>query len=210
MRATWRHAHPGIDGFTGKLTSVNKSQWTRGIRHQGHRISRSSEEWVVPRSGADLTSSSMEAQWQWAVATITGAIRPSGGDSFWEIFCWWELRRLRYNLTVGSVGVLSSGVILVVAAIASELFNEPIGLPDPPILAVFGVIAYGIAANVCYTGGWLTEWVVRKVWRERAGAFGEISFVVGVVFSVLLTLVPAGLVLLALILRLLHAWWTRG
>jgi hypothetical protein len=160
--------------------------------------------------GADLASLPMDAPWQKLITMITGGIRPSGVDSFWEIFCWWELRRLPYNLIVGSVGVLSSGVILVLAAIASEIFNEPLGLPDPPILAVFGVIAYGIAANVCYTGGWLTEWVVRKVWRERAGVFGEISFVLGVVFSVLLTLVPAGLALLALVLRLLHAWWTRA
>lgn len=210
MHAASRHAHPGIDGIHGKLTVVNKDQWTRGFRHLGRRTNRGSEEWAVPVSGADLASSSMEAARRWAVTTITGAIRPSASDSFWEILRWWELRRIPYNLIVGSVGVLSSGVILVVAAIASEIFNEPLGLPDPPILAVFGVIAYGIAANVCYTGGWLTEWVVRKVWRERAGAFGEIGFVVGVVFSVLLTLVPAGLVLLALILRLLHAWWTRG
>jgi hypothetical protein len=44
---------------------------------------------------------------------------------------------------------------------------------------------------------------------ERAGVFGEISFVLGVVFSVVLTLVPADLTLVALILRVLHAWWTR-
>ncbi|MFM7817103.1 MAG: hypothetical protein ACKPGI_09055, partial [Verrucomicrobiota bacterium] len=108
------------------------------------------------------------------------------------------------------VGVVSCGVILAVAAIASELFDEPLGLPDPPILAVFGVLAYGIAANVCYTGGWIAEWIVRKVWRERAGAFGEISFVLGVFFSILLTLVPAAFVVLALVIRLLHAGWTRG
>ncbi|MFM7215909.1 MAG: hypothetical protein ACKO3H_13635, partial [Verrucomicrobiota bacterium] len=83
-------------------------------------------------------------------------------------------------------------------------------LPDPSIVAVFGILAYGVAANVCYSGGWITEWIVRKVWRERAGAFGEISFVLGFLFSILLTLVPAGFCLLALGIRLLHAWWIRG
>ncbi len=141
---------------------------------------------------------------------MTGLIRPSGGDSFWEILCWWELRRIPNNLVVGGVGVVSCGVILAVAAIASELFDEPLGLPDPPILAVVGVLAYGVAANVCYSGGWIAEWLVRKVWRERAGTFGEISFVVGVLFSILLTLVPAGFCLLALGIRLLHAGWIRG
>lgn len=137
-------------------------------------------------------------------------LRPPADGSFWEILRWWELRRIPYNLVVGGVGIISCGVMLALAAIASEHFNEPLGLPDPPILAVFGVIAYGIAANVCYAGGWVVEWVVRRLWRERAGAFGEISFVVGVVFSVVLTLAPAGFTLMALILRLLHAWWTRS
>jgi hypothetical protein len=210
MRAVSRHAQPGIGGDLVKLTDANGSRRTVVVPDGVVAVTRVSRELDVAASGADPGSLAMDASWRRFVGTITGMIRPSAGDSFWEIFCWWELRRLPYNLIVGSVGVLSSGVILVLAAIASEIFNEPLGLPDPPILAVFGVIAYGIAANVCYTGGWLTEWVVRKVWRERAGVFGEISFVLGVVFSVLLTLVPAGLALLALVLRLLHAWWTRA
>ena len=152
----------------------------------------------------------MHASWQRSIRTLIGLIRSPAGDSLWEILCWWELRRIPYNVVVGAVGVITCGVILAAAAIASELFGEPLGLPDPPILAVLGVLAYGIAANVCYTGGWVAEWVVRKVWAERSGAFGEISFVLGTVFSILLTLVPAILVLLALVLRLLHAWWTRG
>ena len=144
---------------------------------------------------------------------IEGLIRwnrsPESG-SLWEILGWWEMRRIPYNLVVGGVGVVSCGVILAVAAIASELFDEPLGLPDPPIIAVFGILAYGVAANVCYSGGWIAEWLVRKVWRERAGAFGEISFALGVLFSILLTLVPAGFCLLALGIRLLHAGWIRG
>jgi len=152
----------------------------------------------------------MHSTWRQLVGILAAWIRSPADDSFWEIVRWWEVRRIPYNLVVGGVGIVSGGVVLALAAIASEIFNEPLGWPDPPILAVFGVIAYGIAANVCYTGGWVAEWVVRKVWRERAGAFGEISFVLGVVFSVLLTLAPAGLGLLALVLRLLHAGWTRG
>lgn len=161
-------------------------------------------------SGAASWLLFMNASWPRFIGTLTSLIRSPAGDSLWEILCWWELRRIPYNVVVGAVGVITCGVILTAVAIASELFNEPLGLPDPPILAVFGVLAYGIAANVCYTGGWVAEWVVRKVWRARAGAFGEISFVLGIVFSVLVTLIPAGFVLLALAIRLLHAWWTRG
>ena len=99
--------------------------------------------------------------------------------------------------------MLTLAVTLVVAGIASEIFGEPLGLPDPPIFAVFAVFAYAIAANVCYTGGWFVEIFVRKVWKERAGAFGEISFFLGLVFSVLLTLAPAALFAALLVLRLI-------
>lgn len=55
----------------------------------------------------------------------------------------------------------------------------PIGMPDPPIVAIIAVVLYGIAANVCFTGGWIVEMFVAKVWDARAGAFGEISFFSG-------------------------------
>ena len=123
--------------------------------------------------------------------------------SIFAVINWWELRRVPFNLIVGATGILTCVVTVVVAAIASEKFGEPLGLPDPPIIAVFAVLAYGIGANVCYTGGWIAEILVRKIWQERAGAFGQISFALGVVFSILLTLAPAVLFTLLLIARLL-------
>ena len=115
-----------------------------------------------------------------------------------DIIKWWELRRIPYNLAVGATGVFT-----VVVTIASEKFGEPFGLPDPPIIAVFAVLAYGIGANVCFTGGWIVEIVARKLWRDRVGAFAQISFALGLVFSVLLTLAPAFLFTGLLVLRLM-------
>jgi hypothetical protein len=97
-------------------------------------------------------------------------------ESFLQILKWWEIRRIAYNTIVGAAGLLTCATFLGLATVASSIFNEPIEFPDPPLFAVFAVLLYGIAANVCYTGGWLVEWLVGKVWRERAGAFGEISF----------------------------------
>ncbi len=120
-----------------------------------------------------------------------------------DIIKWWEVRRIPFNLAVGTAGIFTLIVILAVAGIASEKFGEPLGLPDPPIIAVFAVIGYGIGANICFTGGWIVEIVVRKIWAERVGAFAQISFALGFAFSVLLTLLPAGLFTGLLILRLL-------
>jgi hypothetical protein len=86
---------------------------------------------------------------------------------------------------------------------ASDKFGEPLSLPDLPISAVLAVIAYGVGANVCYTGGWISEALVRKVWQERTGAFGQITFTLGLVFSVLITLAPAAFFSVLLTARLL-------
>ena len=65
------------------------------------------------------------------------------------------------------------------------------------------MIAYGVGANICYTGGWISEVMVRKIWQERTGAFGPIAFTLGIVFSFLITLAPAALFSVLLIARLL-------
>ena len=83
------------------------------------------------------------------------------------------------------------------------LGNGDFDLPDPPLFAVFGVILYGIAANVCFTGGWLTELAVRKVWPDEADRFATFSFSLGLIFSVLLTLSPGILLGIAGIFALL-------
>lgn len=119
-----------------------------------------------------------------------------------EIIAWWELRRIPYNLVVGATGILTIVIIATAAWIASQTFGDPVEFPDPPLFAFMAVIAYGVCANICYTGGWIAELVARWVWKERVGAFAQISFVLGFVFSILLTLVPALLIVCALGARL--------
>ena len=107
-----------------------------------------------------------------------------------DMIGWWEARRIPFNLIVGSAGLLSIIVVGIVAAGSSLLFNSDFGLPDPPLFALFAVVIYGIMANVCFTGGWLVELVVRKIWPQEADRFATLSFSLGLVFSVLLTLTP--------------------
>jgi hypothetical protein len=119
------------------------------------------------------------------------------------IIKWWEIRRIAFNIAVGICGVITLAVLLVVAAVASSKLNEPLGLPDPPIIAVFAVITYAVGANICYTGGWVIELVVKKVWGERSGAFWQIAFLLGMLFSIILTLSPSLIFIGLLIIRLL-------
>lgn len=112
-------------------------------------------------------------------------------DGFWNVIFWWEARRLPYNMIVGLSGALSGLLILGNGFVTERVLGEPIGLPDPPVFAVIAVIAYGIMANVCFTGGWIAELLSRRVWGDRVAAFGEVALTLVTIFSVLLTLLPA-------------------
>lgn len=131
--------------------------------------------------------------------------RRDESDRFLDILVWWESRRLPYNLLVGVTGLITCGIILAIATLASKQFHEPLSLPDPPFVAVAGILLYGIGANACYSGGWLTEWLARKIWKSRAGAYGEIAFFFGLFFSILLTLVPAAATVAVYLVRLAFA-----
>jgi hypothetical protein len=61
----------------------------------------------------------------------------------------------------------------------------------PPLLAILGILIYGVMADVCFTGGWLAELVVRKISPREADRFAASSFSYGLAFSLLLTLSPA-------------------
>jgi len=117
-----------------------------------------------------------------------------------RIIQWWEMWRIPYNLFVGAAGVLCFIIIFVNIAIEENVFgSQNISF----FLAIVAVPFYAIIANICFTSGWIVEIVVRKIWRERTGAFGEISFALGLVFSIFLTLAPAILSTVALVVKLL-------
>ncbi|HEX7287204.1 MAG TPA: hypothetical protein VF532_13540 [Candidatus Angelobacter sp.] len=108
----------------------------------------------------------------------------------WETIAWWEARRIPYNLLVGATGLVSGAMCLITGILCEHFLGQPIGIPDPPIFALLGVAAYGVMANLCYTGGWMAELLVQKIWPGKGNEFGRISFSLGLGFSILLTLVP--------------------
>jgi len=107
-----------------------------------------------------------------------------------QIIRWWELRRLLFNLIVGVAGLLTCFICVL-----SDC------LPDPPIFAVLGIVVYALAANLCYTFGWVAEIVAVAFWKTRASSFGEISFALGIFFSALLTLLPIPIFVLGALIR---------
>jgi len=96
-------------------------------------------------------------------------------------------------MIVGATGLFTGAIMITGALICERVVGEPIGMPDPPIVAVIGVIVYGIMANLCFTGGWLVELFIAQAWGLRPARFGSIAFGLGLLGSVVITLLPAGL-----------------
>ena len=111
-----------------------------------------------------------------------------------RVIVWWESRRLPYNVIVGATGLLTTTAMITTAFICSSGGGEPIGLPDPPILLPLGIIAFGIIANAFYTGGWIAELLVARIWGVDPAPFGPAAFAFGTFFSVLVAIAPGALV----------------
>lgn len=102
-----------------------------------------------------------------------------------RVMQWWESRRPAYNLAVGATGL---GTIVYANALSLMVRHEWMTFPWQLI------VAYGIAANVFYTLGWAVENGVER-WLERpVYGLGPALFRHGLVFSLGLTLFPAGVV----------------
>ena len=97
---------------------------------------------------------------------------------------WWEAKRLTYNGVVGVSGLLSLLVLHV------TVFPTP-GLLNPQPWAV--ALAFGIAANICYSLGWLVELLLQRWLGREVYGLGPALFRHGLVFSVGLTWFPVGL-----------------
>jgi hypothetical protein len=113
-----------------------------------------------------------------------------------HVVAWWELRRLPYNLIVGATACLTLSVFFAVAYGCQLSGGPPLGLPQPPLLVVIAIAAYGVVVNFFFTGGWILELLVARLWRVSTPVFGPIAFTVGTAVSVVVTLVPAGLLIL--------------
>jgi len=97
---------------------------------------------------------------------------------------WWEFRRIPFNLAVFACGFVSGSVI---AFAGGRMLGQEADLGHPFI----GIILYGLAANLCYTLGWITELLWAWGDTARTEKIRPKIFRVGLVFSASLTLLPA-------------------
>ena len=109
---------------------------------------------------------------------------------------WWESRRLLFNKVVGATGLVTFAFASVFFIIAGEFSLTPL---------IVGSVVYGIAANACYTLGWVAELAARAAWGRHAPDLGPLLFRQGLIFSVGLTLLPVLLMALIGVLQAMLA-----
>jgi len=109
---------------------------------------------------------------------------------------WWESRRVAYNLIVGAAGCATVAVVTPLSALPVMRGGAP-----PLALILFGAVAYGVLANLCYCLGPITELLMYRIWGDEAPRAGPVLFRQGLAFSVGLTLFPIALAGLGLLLR---------
>jgi hypothetical protein len=98
------------------------------------------------------------------------------------MFLRWEKLRPLYNAIVGLVGLAGIAPI-VLSWVSPGTFP---GFRASPVAAVIGVLAYAVAANVCYFVGPALECYLRWL-GMTVRPLTRTLFIIGTVFSVLLT-----------------------
>lgn len=109
---------------------------------------------------------------------------------------WWESRRLLFNKVVGATGLVTLGFASVFFILIGEFSLAPL---------IIGPVVYGIAANVCYTLGWVAELAARAAWGRQAPDLGPLLFRHGLIFSVGLTLFPVLLMTMLGVLQVMFS-----
>jgi len=104
----------------------------------------------------------------------------------WQIIRWWEIRRIPYNAALFAIGyasILGMDWQMEKVLPPGDDAVEPIGL-------FFGIIAYALMANLCYTAGWIVELGIRKAGEAQARTLARRLFAWGFSLSCLLTTAP--------------------
>jgi hypothetical protein len=102
-----------------------------------------------------------------------------------DAIVWWELRRIPFNLILGSYGLLC--LLLFAWALDGSGNLAPGEDAIEPML----LIAAPIAINVLYTLGWLLEVPVRAAHRGLSLQFGPLLLKVGMGLGIVLSSIPA-------------------
>lgn len=97
-----------------------------------------------------------------------------------DLVKWWEARRLRYNLLIGSVGIVTWVVVAFAGSMAVKLGEDFV----EPSVMIIGPIIYAVTANLCFCLGWAIDMIF---YRGHPRSF---LYKWGLILSVIITALP--------------------
>src|SRR5688572_15945880 len=100
-----------------------------------------------------------------------------------SIVQWCESRRLSFNMIVGATGLATLGYVNGLELLLGHGMLIPRPGPDGP-QQVWAIVAYGVLANLCYTGGWMIENLAERGLKRPVYGRGPALFRHGLVFSI--------------------------
>jgi hypothetical protein len=109
----------------------------------------------------------------------------------WDAIAWWEFRRIPFNIVLGLTGFVGIVVMIGVGGLLVKPGEDVI----EPMLLFVGIPAYAAAANVFYTLGWASELLWTWGDTTKTAYLRRRIFLLGLAFSVTVTLLPIALVL---------------
>lgn len=114
---------------------------------------------------------------------------PKGERSFREIILWWEIRRIPYNIIIGSIGFISFLILYFFMRTAPMSSRELVG--ERFELTIFTLIGLPVALNLCYTLGWVVEVTLGKVWADDRFSLASRMMRFGLGISLFIVLFPS-------------------
>ena len=110
--------------------------------------------------------------------------RRSNQNSWFGIISWWEIRRVPYNLILALVGAISLLLFFTFISLTNEL------KPGEDAIEPMALFMAPIAANICYTAGWIVElfWLTL---RKKKSYIGPALLKLGLGFSLVVVVFPS-------------------
>jgi hypothetical protein len=141
-----------------------------------------SNPWAAPAAPLRETDNRAERGSRGLAWLFSGPKQPVSAI---RVFAWWELRRLPFNLIVGTYSVVC--LVIFFVAIITSGHLQPWEDPVEPI----ALMAAPFVINVLYTLGWIVELIARSLEPGLSPRFGPTLLKLGIGLGLFLSTVPA-------------------
>ncbi len=110
---------------------------------------------------------------------------PQGPRSPWGVVAWWEIRRIPFNLIVGSYGVVCLVAFFWAITTSGHL------QPGEDAVEPLALLAAPVGVNILYTLGWIVEVPTRLLVSDLTPRFGPLLLKLGLGLGLFLITLPA-------------------